>query len=91
MLDQFEKLKATVKELEEELHSVQTVDDGTRAVLHEVMQEIQSVLHEDGPTAFQPQSVTDRLNQALSQFEDDHPGMAGIIRRLIDGLGQLGI
>lgn len=91
MSEQYEKLRATAKELEEELHSLKTVDDETRTVLHDVLQEVRAVLHEDEPGEFQPQSLTDRLHNAAQEFEGSHPTMAGIINRLIDGLGQMGI
>jgi hypothetical protein len=36
-------------------------------------------------------SVMERLRQAAHEFEGSHPTITGIISRLIDGLGQMGI
>jgi len=89
--EQVEKLKATVTELEEELHSLEELDDDSRAVLREAAREIQAALHEDEPDDLQSQSLTDRLNGVTHGFEGSHPTLTGIISRLIDGLGQMGI
>jgi hypothetical protein len=35
--------------------------------------------------------LTGRLRQAALQFEESHPNLTGILSRLIDGLGQMGI
>ena len=88
MLDQYEKLKATVEELEDELHSIDSMNDETRAVLREVVQEIRDALHEDDPTELHPQSIMDRLK---SVARDVPTATAGVIYRLVDGLAQMGI
>jgi hypothetical protein len=36
-------------------------------------------------------TVIDQLKHAAHQFEDSHPTLTGILSRLIDGLGQMGI
>lgn len=91
MPDQYEKLKATVEELEDELHSIESMNEETRAVLREVVQEIRDALHEDDPSELHPQSIMDRLKSAAQEFEDAHPTTAGVIYRLVDGLAQMGI
>ncbi len=91
MSDQHEKLKATVRELEDELRSFATMDDETRGVLREVLGEIHAVLGGEDTTASQQQSWRDRLSDAAYQFEGAHPAIAGVIRRLMDGLAQMGI
>ena len=91
MLDPHEKLKATVRELEDELRSFASVDDETRGVLREVLGEIHAVLGGEGATASQQQSWQDRLSDAARQFEGAHPAIAGVIQRLLDGLAQMGI
>lgn len=91
MAEQRDKLKATIKELEEELRSLETVDAETRTVLYEALEEIRSALRKDETAEFEPQSTTGRLSQVAQQFEGSHPTVSGIINRLIDGLGQMGI
>jgi hypothetical protein len=91
MSEQHEELTATVKELEGELHSLQSVDDETRAILKELLDEIRVVLHEDNTEDTHSQSMMERLNHAAHEFEAAHPTVAGTLNRLIDGLGQIGI
>lgn len=91
MSEHVEKLKATVAELEEELRSLEALDDETSEVLEEALREIQAALSPDKSTELEAESLMDRLNDATLEFEGSHPTLAGIIGRLIDGLGQMGI
>ncbi len=106
MADSIEKLKAIVRELEDELHDLVAVDDEAAELLHEAIREIQDVLQarerddsaaaaaesldEDLPSDSR-ESVIERLQLAAHQFENSHPTLTGILSRLIDGLGQMGI
>jgi len=91
MSEQAEKLKATVTELEEELQSLETLDDEAREVLEVALREIQAALSEEESAELEAESLMDRLNDATHDFEGSHPTLTGIIGRLIDGLGQMGI
>ena len=106
MADSIEKLKAIVRELEDELRDLAAVDDQAAELLHEAIREIQAVsqarerdnsaaaaaelLDEDLPSD-SPESVIARLQLAAHQYENSHPTLTGILSRLIDGLGQMGI
>jgi hypothetical protein len=89
MPERIEKLRQTVKELEEELASVEAFDDETRQMLEEAVSEIQTVLQEEGE--LEPDSVIERLRSAEQEFQVSHPTLSGIVARMIDALGQLGI
>jgi chromosome segregation ATPase len=91
MSEQVDKLRATVLELEQELRTLQAVDDDTRQVLQQALREIRTVLHEEEQAAIQRQSLRDQLESAAHGFEGSHPTVTGILSRLIDGLGQMGI
>lgn len=91
MSEHMEKLKTTVAELEEELRSLETLDDETCEVLEEALREIQAALNPDETAELEAESLMDRLNDATHDFEGSHPTLTGIISRLIDGLGQMGI
>ena len=91
MSEHANKIKAVLAELEEELRTLPSVDGDTRKVLEDTVQEIQSALAPDEPGELQPQSLTDRLGATAQEFEESHPTLTGIISRLIDGLGQMGI
>ena len=92
MPERSEKLKATIAELERELHATGEVDDETRAMLLEAVEEIQSALHVNTAAgASEPHTLAERLNQAALGFDTSHPTMAGLVRRVVDALSQLGI
>lgn len=91
MTDNLEKLRSTLKELKDELHSLDAIDEQTRQSLEDVVQDIHSSLHTDETTDIEHHSLTERLKDAAQGFEESHPTLAGIVARTIDGLGQIGI
>jgi hypothetical protein len=91
MTEHIQRLRTTVKELEDELHELDSIDDEARDVLRAAMEEIQVALQAASSTPLETHSVSERLNGVARDFESSHPTLAGIINRLIDGLGQMGI
>lgn len=92
MSEQIEKLRATVQELEAELASLDSVDEETREVLAQAMAEISDTLRrQESPTAEEHQGLAARLQDAAEEFESSHPTLAGILGRLVNSLGQMGI
>lgn len=90
MADRSEKLRSTLAELEAELQSLDSLDDQTREELAEAAAEIAATLRR-GKRSEATSRVEDSLQGRLVEFEASHPQLAGIVTRLIDGLGQLGI
>jgi hypothetical protein len=91
MSEHIEKIKSAVAELEDELASIGQVDGETRAVLEQAVLDILAALHTAAPGERAPQSLLDRLQSAAQEFEESHPTVTGILSRLVDGLGQMGI
>ncbi len=91
MTEYTDRLKSTVAELEDELRSLEHVDNETRAVLEQAVLDILAALHAAAPGERAPQSLLDRLHDAAEEFEESHPTVTGILGRLIDGLGRMGI
>jgi chromosome segregation ATPase len=91
MSEHVEKLKATLAELEQELHSLESVDHETREVLAQAARDIEAVLSDGERGEAEDPSLIDRLGHAAQEFEGSHPTLTGILSRLIDGLGQMGI
>jgi hypothetical protein len=88
-LDNLRKLLA---ELEDELDRVEELDDATRDRLTKVRGEIQESLdREEHPSDWQPEAIVERLTEATYEFSASHPTLSGIVRRLVDALGQMGI
>jgi septal ring factor EnvC (AmiA/AmiB activator) len=91
MPERFEKLRATLAELENELDSLESVDPETQAMLEEAVREIQAALHRDEAMNLEPDSLIARLKVTAQEFEADHPTVASVLTRVIDALGQMGI
>jgi hypothetical protein len=90
MADRFDKLRATLSELDAELRSVDSLDEATRAQLDAARVEISAALSR-GARSEATRHAETSLGDRLVEFEASHPQLAGILTRLIDGLGQLGI
>ncbi len=91
MPERLEKLRTTLHELEAELESLDSLDTESRALLEEAAAEIHAALREKDPQQLEPTSLTDRLRTAVQDFEADHPTLAGVVNRIADALGQMGI
>jgi uncharacterized protein DUF4404 len=90
MPDRMDKLRAVLSELESELRQVDSVDDATREALADAAAEIAASLRR-GKRSERTEAAEASLQDRLVEFEASHPQLAGILTRLIDGLGQLGI
>lgn len=90
MSEQITKLRATVDELESELAELSEIGDEARAVLEEAVSEIQEALRQqDDEIAHQ--TLSERLRDAAEGLEKSHPTLFGIVHRMVDVLGQMGI
>jgi undecaprenyl pyrophosphate synthase len=90
MAERLDKLRATLNELEAELKEVDTLDETTREELADAVAEIAASLRR-GRRTQTTKSAEDSLQSRLVQFEAQHPQLAIIVGRLLDGLAQLGI
>jgi len=92
MPERLEKLQATLAELEAELEGVEEIDQATRERLEHARGEIQQTLdRQTPPEEWQTTSFIDSLKETEQEFEISHPTIAGVVRRVIDLLGQMGI
>jgi hypothetical protein len=90
MPDRLEKLRATLSELEAELRELDSLDEPTRQLLADAADEISAILRK-GQRSDTAENVETALRDRVVEFEASHPQLAGIVSRLLDGLGQLGI
>ena len=92
MAEHVNRLRETVTELERELDGLESLDDETRVVLQEAVSELQAKLASDENVLdYKADTVIERLEQAESDFQASHPTLSGVVMRLVDALGQLGI
>jgi len=90
MPDRLDKLRAVLSELEAELRELDSIDDETREALADAAAEIATILRR-GKRSPAAEPVETTLRDRVVEFEASHPQLAGILTRLLDGLGQLGI
>jgi chromosome segregation ATPase len=90
MDDRLEKLRATLSELESELEGIESLDDQSREQLADAAAEIAAALRR-GKRSETTRRAEDSLQGRLVEFEAQHPQLAIIVGRLLDGIAQLGI
>ncbi len=91
MSENLDKLRATLSELKDELHSLDTLDVDTRQSLEGIMGEINGALHKSDEVDLEHHTIIQRLKDAADGFEESHPTLSGIVGNIIDALGQIGI
>ena len=91
MPERLEKLRTALNELERELAGLDELDSRTRSMLEEARHEIETALYKQDPAQIEHVSLVDRLETAAQTFQVSHPTLAGVVQRMIDALGQLGI
>jgi hypothetical protein len=92
MSERVDKLKSLVKELEAELATLDTVDAESQQALIETLRELRTALSSRvGAESLSSDTVVERLRDAEENFQVSHPTISGLVVRMIDALGQLGI
>ena len=84
-------LRNTLAGLHEQLGQTSDVDEQTRELLRSVTADIERILADEESASEVDESLTQRLEDAMRQFEVDHPMIGGLLQRLSDGLANLGI
>lgn len=91
MPERIEKLRQIAKELEAELDSLDRVDEQSRQVLEDALDDLRAALKHKDTTSLQSETLVERLHTAEEYFQVSHPTVSGLVLRMIDALGQLGI
>lgn len=95
-MSKFELLSA-LQALHQQLAQTEEVDPDTRQALQQVMLDIQRVV--DGPdpsvadstTSESHESLSQKMMDAVNEFEARHPQVASLINNVADRLSDLGI
>ena len=93
MPHQIEDLRQTLRELEEELDQVDSLDDESRKMLESAAAEIHEALHKHAAQEknIEPETWTEQLSDSVREFESSHPNLSRLVGNLINSLAQLGI
>jgi chromosome segregation ATPase len=91
MPERIERLRATLAELETELHNLDALDPASRERLEEVSGEIDALLARRDLSSGEHHTLAEQLTESVEAFRVQHPTLSGVLQRLVDGLSQLGI
>jgi hypothetical protein len=86
-----EKLRSLLSELKAEIAASDAIDEKTQSLMRELEAEIEVALEQENPGHFEQHSIMERLQDSATDFQAEHPALSQFVRRMIDGLGQMGI
>lgn len=82
------ELTAVLEELRALLEETHDLDASTRDALHDAAAEIQVALNAEEDTVSQ---LSAAIRERIERFEDEHPSITEVIRRLVNQLSEMGI
>ncbi|MBI3465221.1 MAG: DUF4404 family protein [Planctomycetes bacterium] len=94
MSDAVQNLRDTLNQLHQQLEAAPDIDPEMRALLAVTVQDIHARLEGGADTESDsepPESIPDRLSEAIGHFEGSHPTLAGTLGSIIDALSRMGI
>ncbi len=87
-----QQLHTQLTTLHQELSTIDSVDESTKAMLLTVMQDMAKLLTGEHPSDDDsPAPTSDSLREMMTEFEAEHPKLAQTLGQLADGLANLGI
>jgi hypothetical protein len=94
MNDDRDQLRQTLEQLRRQLNQAERLDPEAEAQLRATIDDIHAALDRRGgaktpPTEGPP--FANRLSEAETHFEAEHPNLVGTLQRLADLLAQIGI
>jgi predicted component of type VI protein secretion system len=84
-------LRQMLEQLHTELQHADTIDDQSRELLRSVLGDIEDLLERKQAQGTQPESLIERLRDAVRAFEKTHPTLTDAIGRMADTLAGMGI
>jgi hypothetical protein len=85
-----QRLQKLLRELHAELGSTESIDAEARNQLQDLARDIQTVV-DAAADGNEQQGGQHQLQQAVLEFETEHPRIAGILSQIADALAKLGI
>jgi len=86
-----EKLQRLIASLNEELGSSESLDDHSRELLQQLINDIEGIAAGESADAASPSTAAGQLETATLRFETEHPKLSMILGEIMDTLGKLGI
>jgi hypothetical protein len=83
-----QKLRELLEQLHKELERTDSIDENGRELLRNISADIQKFLD---PSQENPESLLDRLQSAVDQFEVEHPAITAALSQMLNTLSNAGI
>lgn len=85
-------LKEHLKNLHQELSTVEAVDEDSQRLLEKIQDDVYLLLAHKGETpSLQHATIRDRLTEAERHFDASHPALSATIRTVVNTLNNMGI
>ena len=86
-----QRLRQMLEQLHAELQRSHGLDDRSRERLDSALSDIEDLLKRAEAPIKSPESISERLREAIGVFEQTHPTLTAAIGRLADTLANIGI
>ncbi|NTU53360.1 MAG: DUF4404 family protein [Chlorobiaceae bacterium] len=86
-----QKLKELLETLHQELAQLGSVDEKTEEVLSSLRDDISKLVEGGEGAAREAVNLTDRMNDAVGHFEEEHPRLSMMIQHVLDSLARMGL
>ena len=86
-----EQLQKILEDLHEELSTLDSIDGSSRALLQQLMGDIQEIVSKSEPEPEKQANATAQLEAVAVKFKSEHPKLAMAVSEVVDALGKLGI
>lgn len=87
-----QKLREQLEALHRELEQVESIDAATADALGSLRDDIRKLVDNEAAEAIhEDDSLVERLSEAVSDFEEDHPKLSMTIQYVLDTLARMGL
>ncbi len=85
-----QRLRELLEQLHQELEQTNTVDESTEDVLADLREDICRLVQDETCIEDEQEGLTERLNNAVGHFEEDHPKLSMVMQHVLDSLARMG-
>jgi len=85
-----QRLRELLEQLHQELEQTNTVDESTVDVLADLREDISRLVQDETCIEDEQEGLTERLNDAVGHFEEDHPKLSMVMQHVLDSLARMG-